>query len=225
MNLRSVIMLRRRFVPVVAFLITAALSGCHSCCLGTWGGYHESSCCDRCSNITPGALPDPQGDHVRRFQNLQITKADAADYVFYTNEWRELELGPFGEQHLAKVLRRLPHVPYPVVLQPEYNNTKLNEARKLTMINHLAKGGITDAPNRVVIAYPDAEGLDGNEAERTYFQYLLNPGLWGRGRFGGYGGGFGGGLGGYGGFGGGGGFGGMGGFGGFGGLMRGPFGF
>ena len=221
MKFRSYFRLQRSVLPVLGFLFVSAISGCGTCGLCGWGShYHESSCCDKCSTITPGALPAPNGDHVRRFQNLQVTKADAADFVFYTNEWRELELGPFGEMHLAKVIRRLPGVPFPVVLQPS-EDMKLNEARKLVMINHLAKGGITDAPNRVLIAYPDAEGLDANEAERSYFQYLLNYGLWGRGRFGG-GGGYGGGYGGFGGYGG---YGGAGGLGGYGGLMRGPFGY
>src|SRR5262245_7723648 len=224
MKLLSYFRPQRGVLPVIGLLFVSALSGCSACGWGGWGShYHQSHCCDKCSTIEPGALPAPNGDHVRAFQNLQVTKADAADFVFYTNEWRELELGPFGEKHLAKVLRNLPGTPYPVVLQPE-EDRKLNEARKLVMINYLARGGITDAPNRVLIAYPDAEGLDGNEAERTYFQYLMNYGLWGRGRFGGSGGY--GGYGGYGGMGGYGGFGGYGGIGGFGGgLMRGPFGY
>jgi len=110
----------------------------------------------------------------------------------------------------------LPEVPFPVLIQVDLNAT-LNEARRQTIVAMLTQHGVPDAEQRVVLGYPEAEGLFGEEAERIYPQMLrgsygqrFTPGF--RSGFGGYGG--------YGGFGGAGGT-----FGRPGGFIPGPFGF
>src|SRR5262245_50183873 len=182
-----------------------ALSGCHTC-----DKWLEEDCCDQCSTILPGSLPEPNGTFVRRMQAIQANKAEADDFVFYVNEWRGIDLGPYGTRHLGNVIKRLPSVEFEVLIQMS-GNAQLDAERREKIVAALLAADIMDANERVIVGYPDAEGLDANEAERIYIQSLQNWGMYG---YGGYGyGGFGGGFGGFGG--------GFGRFGGFGGLGRG----
>jgi len=170
-------------------------------------------------------MPEPNGAFVRKFEEVQTGKAKASAFVFFLDEWYlgGWTLGPHGTRHLLEVAQNLPDMPYPVQIQPG-PNIDLNEQRRLTIVNALLKHGIPDANARVVIAFPQALGLDGEEAERIYRQMLqpardrLNNGAtpgfqngsfggaqgqFGGGPYGGqfgggYGGGFGGGYGGYG---------------------------
>ena len=180
-------------------------------------------CLDRCASVPKGAIPDPVGTKVNWAVEAQAANAAEDDFVIYKHEWCKgaIELGPYGTYHLREVIRRLGDVPFPVVLQPEVDN-QINLARRALLVKRLLAAGIHDAEQRVVIAFPEAEGLYGDEALRIYYALITaQSGLGGYGGLGGFGGGLGGfgGFGGLGGFGGFGGFGGgLGGFGGFGGF-------
>jgi hypothetical protein len=67
---------------------------------------------------------------------------------------------------------------------------RLDEARREVLIALLEKRGLTD-PTRVIVAYPIAEGLQGEDAQRIGQLYISGAGF-GFGGFGGFGGGFGG---------------------------------
>ncbi len=171
-------LLRRTLWTLPAGLLVAgSLGGCQSC--GCGGGPLDRSLerthFDKCATITPGSIPEPNGAHVRRFQDIQAGKAEADDFIFYQHEWRGAELGPYGQYHLSRVIPRLPTVPFPVVIQINADPA-LNEARRAVIIAALANAGIADAPTRVLVAYPEVEGLDGNEAERIYLESLQNFG-------------------------------------------------
>lgn len=177
---------------------------------------------DNCSSIPQGAIPVPNGTFVHAWVDAQANKAEADDFVFYRQEWcmGGQELGPYGRYHLHQVVKRLPKVPFPVVVQPTLDD-QLNETRRQLLVQYLAINGIVDADHRVIVAFPDAEGLNGEEAPIVYRQMIRGTGGFGGntgigGSVSGFGGGFGGGIaGGMGGFGGiGGGFGGVGGVGG-----------
>jgi hypothetical protein len=184
----------------------------------------------------PADLAAPTGTYVRGFQEIQTNKAASTAYVFFLDEWYMGGplLGPHGIRHLLAVAERLPNTALQVQIQPGPDPI-MNESRRLTLIKALLEKGIMDAEARVVLAFPQAEWLDGEEADRIYRE-MLSPhqNQWG-GAYGGYGGGFGGGYGGYGGgFGGyggglggyGGGLGGYGGgYGGYGGGYGRPFGY
>ena len=149
-------------------------------------------------------MPEPNGLAVHRFQDIQAAKAEPSDFVFFLDEWYKggTVLGPYGTYHLGHMLERLPKVPFPVVIQPSHDQ-ELNETRRQQIVTALAKAGVPDPDQRVLIAFPSAEGLYGDEAPRIYAN-ILRPEN-GYGNFqGGYGfqGGFGfqGGSGGYGGF-------------------------
>jgi hypothetical protein len=186
--------LPQRLTYLAAILSVAAFAiGCHL-------GAHDCTNChvDNCSDIPQGAIPMPVGTFVRAWGARQADKAEIDDFVIYTNEWSyddPLVLGPYGTKHLARIASRMPTTPYPVILQPD-DDRQLNEKRRAVAINNLTALGIPDAAPRVVIHYPEAEGLFGDEAEPKY-QRMLQPRTTGGGYLGGAGGGF---LGGYGSF-------------------------
>src|SRR6185369_8041459 len=96
-------------------------------------------------------------------------------FTIYITEWFRggTDLGPFGVHHLGDIVRRLPTSPFPVVLEPHLDS-RLNETRRQFIVNILNNQGITDAETRVVVAYPQAEGLYGEEAERIFVDMLQN---------------------------------------------------
>ena len=196
-----------------ATAISLLLSGC---------SYDNCLCVDNCSSIPKGAIPDPVGTKLNWAIEAQAANAAEDDFTIYKYEWCAggTELGPYGKYHLGDVIKRLPNVPFPVVIQPT-GQPDLDEARRQGLVVVLNMKGIADAENRVIIAFPKAEALYGEEARRVYYR-MLNPQDPSQSGYGGYGfGGAYGGMGGsYGGYGGAyGGYGGAsGGFGGFGGA-------
>jgi hypothetical protein len=171
---------------------------------GGYGGYgsHATPCpwlIDNCAQIPRIAQPAPAGTYVNRWFFLQDQKAELDDFVIYQNMWHRggTELGPMGRYYLDLIANRLPRTPFPIVIETSLDD-RLDEARREVLITLLERRGLTD-PTRVIVAYPIAEGLLGEEAPRIAAFYLL--GGYGFGGYGGYGGfGFGGGFGGFGGF-------------------------
>lgn len=134
---------------------------------------------DNCSSIPKGAIPQPYGWFVHGWQNAQCAKAEADDFVIYKHEWFKggYELGPYGIYHMQQILKRLPGVPFPVLLQVESQDPARNETRRAVIVNFLAQVGVPDAETRVVLGYPEAEGLYGDEAPRIYQRLITyqNP--------------------------------------------------
>jgi hypothetical protein len=195
----------------------AGRAGCG--CGGGWWDHWRELC-------QPTTCPAVTGTYTRQLFDQQAAKAEADDFVIYKNEWYMggTQLGPFGSYHITEIVRRLPEVPFPVVIQPQIGDPALDMTRRDVVVRALASAGVPDPDQRVLIAYPQAEGLYADiQAQRTYL-FMMLPGtysfrlLYGGGGFGLYGGFPGAGtLGGYGGLGGFGGlYGGGGIFGGFG---------
>ena len=182
-------------------------------------GNNRWYCINNCATIPKGAQPAPLGTYVNKFIEIQSGIAEADDFVLYKHMWYRAgtELGPLGRYQLDLISRRLANVPFPVVIETTKNDS-LDQQRRDIIVSLLAARGFSD-PSRVVVAFPQAEGLYGDEAPRLYNRLLFGGGqfgggLGGGGLFGGgitggtLGGGFGGGGFGGGGFGGGG-FGGL----------------
>jgi hypothetical protein len=198
----------KRWVPLVVTLATSIAEA------------REPYTRENCPTIPQGAMPAPNGSFVRQWQERQIAKADMDHFVIYRHEWHAdgFAPGPYGRHHLDQIARRLPSVAFPVVIQPDPND-RVNAIRRQEVINFLLAHGVSDAAERVIVGFPQAEGLYGDETPRIYSRIIRGIGIGGGvggfgggaiGGYGGFGGGFGGGVGG----GIGGGFGGMGGFGG-----------
>ena len=173
--------------------VTAAVVGCRSVCsTGNCGGTggpgrhnsHPDARIDNCSDIPPGAIPQPIGTFTNNILNRQVEKGEADAFVIYYNEWLDGErtLGPYGRDHLRRIVARLPGVPFAVIMQPEPDKAVLNGRRHIALVEALTEAGIPEAEKRVLLGRPWGEGLFGEEGENIYPQLL-------RGGGGGFGGG------------------------------------
>ncbi len=160
----------------------AAASGC------CWGG-RTGPAYDR---------PYPLGQVSDSHWETQQANAEAADFVFYEHEFERdtANLAPGAKKKLMQVALRLEHVPFPVVVEqvPNQGNPRLDDQRRQTVIEQLARLGVEQAESRVVVASALAEGMTAVEGEHSYYINLYNNqmggvgGGGGAGRFGGFGG-------------------------------------
>lgn len=160
-------------------VVLLGLSGC--CCWNTWM-YDEGGCKD------PGHPTSPLGTSVNSWLEEHAARAEANDFTIYLTEWYMggCDLGPYGLHHLSDIVRRLPEVPFPVVIEPHLD-ADVNEKRRILIVNALTSQGIGDAEQRVVVSYPQAEGLYGEEGEMIFYDMFQNrSGYGGFGGFGGY---------------------------------------
>jgi len=137
------------------------MGGCCNC-----GNQHGLN---GCADTPRGALPEPLGAHVHRFEDAQTKNAEAAQFVIYANGWYMggKVLGPYGEYHIQQIIKHLPSVPSMVCIQPTLDS-ELNQERRRVVLTRLLAAGIGDAELRVKIEYPQTEGLAGDEAARVY---------------------------------------------------------
>jgi hypothetical protein len=121
---------------------------------------------DPCANIPPGTQPAPPGTYVNKFFKLQAAKAEMDDFVIYRHMWLNngTELGPLGRYQLDLITRRLATVPFPVVVETS-KDEKVDSVRRDVILSLLTTRGFND-PQRVIVAYPIAEGLNGDEIYR-----------------------------------------------------------
>ena len=181
-------------------ILAAALSGCawhdfDQCANGHRGGQGHGN---RIYGGPPRGpahdRPFPIGQVSDSFWETQQTNAEAADFVFYDHEFlgETANLGPGAKRHLEEVALRLPHVPFPVVIEQSMYNGKpeLDFARRQTIVMQLARLGVPNIEERVVIANAFAEGFTAIEGERTYYSNIIGSRFGGGGgrRFGGSGG-------------------------------------
>ena len=129
------------------------------------------------------------------FWQTHQASAEAADFVFYDHEFTgdTARLAPGAKRHLEQVALRLEHVPFPVVIEQSPHNARpdLDQARRRTIIQQLARLGRESAEGRVVVASAFAEGFTAIEGERAYHSTLNSDFSRGGGigrRFGGQGG-------------------------------------
>lgn len=162
-----------KWMPAL-FLLSALISA--NGCKSGHPGRKTGSLLNQRPDMETGALPQPHGTVVKGFQKVQADKAEVDDFVIYVNEWfmGGVELGPFGQSHLEQIGQRWPHVPFPVILQNS-GDKKLDQVRRLKVIETLTAAGITDAVQRVRVGSSAALDLDGNEAPRIYRQMLTPP--------------------------------------------------
>jgi hypothetical protein len=134
----------------------------------------------RCSTYPRGPVPPvPLGTYVNEWHSAQAAAADADHFVIYRHEWYQngKTLGPYGHYHLQQITKRLTTgpVPFPVVIQLDLHDRDLNLARKAEIVNALLAAGVADAPTRVILGFPEAEGLYGEAAPRIFLQQIQPP--------------------------------------------------
>jgi hypothetical protein len=70
---------------------------------------------------------------------------------------------------LERIAHRIQSTRFCVIIQPDAS-IPLNESRRKQVVKFLTDNGVPDAVHRVVLAHPEAEGLNGNEAERLFLK-------------------------------------------------------
>ena len=217
----------------VLLAVLVGLTGCQSTNCGPGCGTSNGCSPD---GFVPGqdencVVPRPLGSSVRTHFDMQRQGAAGSDFVINQHEWYQggESLGPDGRRHVAELAQRMQAEQYPIVLEPAEPDLKVSpnietaiqmarakdQDRRMAVIQQLAASGSVGADSRVIVAYPQAEGLRGDESIRVFRSLSRGGGNLGGGggngngggnNGGGFGGGLGGGLGGGGGgFGGGGG--------------------
>ena len=186
-----------KLLAAVALAGLPVLAGCAACddgCGPNSGGRLGGSRGGAQQTSAAYDRPFPVGQVTDAHWETQQTNAEAADFVFYDHEFvgETSELAPGAKRHLEQVALRLEHVPFPVVIEQSQHDAKpaLDQARKRTIVEQLARIGVPNAEERVVVAGAFAEGITAIEAERNYFNGVLG-GQFGGGagrRFGGSGG-------------------------------------
>ena len=190
----------------IALATACLLSGCTHCRCW-WQG-----CCLNPYTWRSPAIPEtlPLGSTVRAHYHTMQTNGEAADFIIHDHEFvgNSAELTPFGKDHIAEIGARMRSAPFPVLVERSENNSDPElDAHRRTIVAQVLYGmGNPDADQRTIVSPSYGKGLNSQEAEMDYYNFIFTRGGNGngfnnQGNFGGAGGGFGGG-----GFGGGGGF-------------------
>lgn len=116
--------------------------------------------------------PFPLGQVTDSFWDTQQTNAEAADFIFYDHEFRgnTAELSPGAKRHLEQVALRIEHVPFPIVIEQSMHNARpeVDQARRQKIVEQLARMGVVNVEERVIVANAFPEGLTGIESEGAY---------------------------------------------------------
>ena len=128
-----------------------------------------------CNSIPPGAIPQPNGTYLCQWNHAETARANQDNLVIYQYEWTAegTRLTAFGQEHLARITQKLPQVCFPVVIEP-CSDQRLNEIRRLALLEALANCHAQIMPDRVVVGRPEAEGLYGDEAPGVARRMLSN---------------------------------------------------
>src|SRR4029450_2136243 len=157
-------------------LVLAVLAGCHhggrrdDCGPGGPGGRGYG----KYANMPQVDRPFPIGQVTDSFWETQQTNAEAADFIFYDHEFRgnTAELAPGAKKHLEQVALRLEHVPFPVVIEESPHDARpdLDQSRRTTIVEQLARLGGVNAQERGIVANAFPEGYTAQEAEAAYYR-------------------------------------------------------
>jgi hypothetical protein len=125
--------------------------------------------------------PPPLGSTVEPSFKIQELNGEASDFVMYEHEFMgwSAHLSPEGESHLRQIAARLPHVPFPVIIEsakpdvspddPRYVECAEVDARRQAVVaSALTMMGVPGASQRVVVGHPYSAGLTAGEADRAY---------------------------------------------------------
>jgi hypothetical protein len=137
---------------------------------------------NQCQKVPPGAIPAPSGTYVTQWYARETMLAQMDMFVVYGNEWFQggVVLGPYGFNHVLQIARRMACVPWPLVIQPDLR-PGYDAQRRAVIVQYLARAGVPNPGERVVLGFPRAEGLYGDEAPRIYYSMISGQGTTGAG--------------------------------------------
>lgn len=125
--------------------------------------------------------PFPLGQVTDAFWETQQTNAEASDFVFYDHEFvgETAELTEGGKRHLLQVALRLPHVPFPIIVEQSADNARprLDRQRRETIVDELTRLGVEQIDPRVGVAPALARGITAMEGESAYYRTLDSNGF------------------------------------------------
>lgn len=166
-----------------SFAVAAAciFSGCCSC--RCWW---QGSCLNPYTWRSP-AIPEtlPLGSTVRAHYHTMQTNGEAADFIIHDHEFvgNTAELSPSGKDHVAEIGARMRSAPFPVLVERSENNSDPElDAHRRTIVAQVLYGmGNPDADQRTIVATPYGKGLNSQEGEADYYNFIFTRGGFGNG--------------------------------------------
>ena len=126
--------------------------------------------------------PFPVGQVTDSFWEAQQTNAESCKFIMFDHDFEgeTATLTPAGQKHLISIARRLPYVPFPIVIEESLNKRAeevdvLAEQRRKNVIDLLnrfyANGFPSDVPleQRVVIAKAFPRAIFATEGEAAFY--------------------------------------------------------
>lgn len=143
----------------------------------------ESHCqsCSPCGHCRPNCLQRclcrgqcqfaPAGSALYGFMSTQIANGLAAQltlyhYDFYNNGPWHGRLSPRGRLQISRLARRLEFSVSPLVIETT-GDAAMDERRRRSVVEELSSIGVAADGTRVVLGYPEKQGIDGIEALLT----------------------------------------------------------
>ena len=187
---------KKHWILSVLTLVVLGASFANAGCPWSNNGFGNGGCFNGSRGkpaMPPFDRPFPLGQVSDAFWETQQTNAEAADFILYDYEFvgETATLNPMGRDHMTQIARRLPHVPFPIVIEmsektndPEENSKliQIDETRRANVVNWLQRFYADDpsmAPeqiaNRVVIAPDFVYQVNSEQAVRD-FQSATGPG-------------------------------------------------
>ena len=123
-----------------ASLVNAGFPCPNNCCNGGCGGLFGNGK----PAMPPYDRPFPLGHVSDAFWETQQTNAEAADFIMYDDEFvgTTATLNPMGREHMTQIARRLPHVPFPVVIEMSEKTNDPQENRELMQIDETRRANV-----------------------------------------------------------------------------------
>ena len=122
----------------------------------------------------PPVEPPAAGENVNTFWAIQIANGEAARMVLYHFDFvpGQPELTARGTRQLSRFADMLQQTPHSLILQPSPEQPRLDELRRVHVLNVLAMMDVHVPEERVIIRIPQTRGLDGIDAEAIQLKQL-----------------------------------------------------
>lgn len=124
------------------------------------------------------SIPDkyPLGSNVRAHYHQMETNGEAFDFIIHRNEFVDFtgELTGFGKDHLLEIAARARSAPFPILIERSENNSdpEIDQHRRQMVALMLSQFGLPNAQSRVIVSQSYAPGLNGDEAQASYYRFL-----------------------------------------------------